>query len=192
MSGDTALSGTLQRLQPYPGRPTGCVQGLEIELRADGEQLQLDYRLQAPPGQLCLPAWQGVRPGEQLWRHTCFELFVRDHASSRYLEFNFSPCGAYACYAFDTYRQASAAVPPAERPDMAVVRLERVFQLKVSLPLTALAALRAPYAVALSTVVEDCDGALSYWALRHPADKPDFHHPEAFVLRMDASGHIDS
>jgi hypothetical protein len=33
--------------------------------------------------------------------------------------------------------------------------------------------------------VEDVDGILSYWALRHPAGKPDFHHTDAFALQLD-------
>jgi hypothetical protein len=28
-------------------------------------------------------------------------------------------------------------------------------------------------------------GALSYWALRHPPGKPDFHHPAGFALELD-------
>ena len=34
---------------------------------------------------------------------------------------------------------------------------------------------RAPLSLALSAVVEDLGGALAYWALEHPAGKPDFH-----------------
>jgi len=37
---------------------------------------------------------------------------------------------------------------------------------------------------ALSAVIEDDDGAFSYWALRHPPGKPDFHHPDAFALML--------
>jgi hypothetical protein len=33
--------------------------------------------------------------------------------------------------------------------------------------------------------VEDRSGSLSYWALRHAAGKPDFHHPDAFALELD-------
>ena len=36
----------------------------------------------------------------------------------------------------------------------------------------------------LSAVVEDADGGLSYWALRHPPGKPDFHHTDAFALQL--------
>src|ERR671928_5206 len=32
--------------------------------------------------------------------------------------------------------------------------------------------------VAVSAVIEDASGVLSYWALKHPSDKPDFHHPD--------------
>jgi hypothetical protein len=46
---------------------------------------------------------------------------------------------------------------------------------------------RPPVAVrvALAAIVEDDQGTLTYWALRHPAGKPDFHHAEAFALQVD-------
>jgi hypothetical protein len=44
---------------------------------------------------------------------------------------------------------------------------------------------RAKLSLALSTVVEDRDGALSYWAIRHTPGRPDFHHPDAFALELD-------
>ena len=37
----------------------------------------------------------------------------------------------------------------------------------------------------LSAVIEATDGSLSYWALRHPPGKPDFHHIDAFDLQLD-------
>ena len=37
----------------------------------------------------------------------------------------------------------------------------------------------------LSAVIEDPNGVLSYWALRHPPGKPDFHHPDTFALEID-------
>jgi hypothetical protein len=56
----------------------------------------------------------------------------------------------------------------------AVIRLDR---LEVSY-------VHAPLSLALSAVIEDSAGTLSYWALRHPAGKPDFHHPQAFALEL--------
>ena len=36
----------------------------------------------------------------------------------------------------------------------------------------------------LAAVIESADGALSYWALRHPPGEPDFHHRDAFALAL--------
>jgi hypothetical protein len=36
----------------------------------------------------------------------------------------------------------------------------------------------------LTAVVEDHSGRMSYWALRHPAEKPDFHDAGGFVARL--------
>lgn len=41
-----------------------------------------------------------------------------------------------------------------------------------------------PWEIAISAVIEEADGAKSYWALVHPSDKPDFHHPDSFVLEL--------
>jgi hypothetical protein len=52
--------------------------------------------------------------------------------------------------------------------------------------LEALVPLRADARrLALSAVIEETSGALSYWALRHAAGKPDFHHADAFTHPLD-------
>jgi hypothetical protein len=38
--------------------------------------------------------------------------------------------------------------------------------------------------IGLAAVIEAADGSLSYWALRHPPGKPDFHHRGAFALEL--------
>jgi hypothetical protein len=38
--------------------------------------------------------------------------------------------------------------------------------------------------LALAAVIEERRGRLSYWGLAHPPGKPDFHHPENFLVRL--------
>ena len=40
--------------------------------------------------------------------------------------------------------------------------------------------------IALCAVIEEVDGRLSYWALRHRPDKADFHDPVGFAIELDA------
>ena len=37
----------------------------------------------------------------------------------------------------------------------------------------------------LAAIIEDKARVLSYWALKHPAEKPDFHHADGFVVELD-------
>jgi hypothetical protein len=37
----------------------------------------------------------------------------------------------------------------------------------------------------LASVIEDKARVLSYWSLKHPAEKPDFHHRDSFVVELD-------
>jgi hypothetical protein len=36
-------------------------------------------------------------------------------------------------------------------------------------------------------VIETTEGVVAYWALAHPSDKPDFHHPETMTLALPAA-----
>jgi hypothetical protein len=38
--------------------------------------------------------------------------------------------------------------------------------------------------LAIAAVVEDAQGQLAYWALRHAAERPDFHHPDSFGFEI--------
>ena len=36
----------------------------------------------------------------------------------------------------------------------------------------------------LAAVLEEADGAKSWWALAHPSGTPDFHAPDCFAARL--------
>ena len=109
-----------------------------------------------------------------------------------YLELNFSPSGEWAAYRFDSYRQGMTPALEAA-PRLALRRLPEALELQAEVQLgdRLLAAGRDPETprrrlrIALSTVVEDREGRLSYWAVRHAAGRPDFHHPEGFALVLE-------
>ncbi len=61
---------------------------------------------------------------------------------------------------------------------------EGSLSLRVALPAEALPAGDGELHLALTTVVEQADGPLSYWALAHPAGKADFHHRDGFALAV--------
>ena len=106
-----------------------------------------------------------------------------------YCEFNFSPSREWAAYRFDGYRQAMAPLTlPA--PDVHVGSSLQGFTLDAVVDLHALAFLGRgnQLKLGLAAVIEECNGNFSYWAIRHPCGKPDFHHPDGFVLASSGIG----
>jgi hypothetical protein len=144
--------------------------------------LQLSYRMAGDLARLRIP-----EPGEPLrtdglWRHTCFEVFIGSRDAPVYREFNFSPSGTWAAYAFAGYREDMTHLEmPVPVIDMR--RSERRLELAVRLPAEALPP-ASPLRLGFSAVIETADAVLSYWALRHAAERPDFHHPDSFILDL--------
>lgn len=133
--------------------------------------------------QLCLPAPVAVAGrADQLWRHTCLEVFVAARGSQGYRELNFSPSGEWAVYDFSAYRAGMTVPALGNPPEMRWQRTPSGLELLVILPAAALPAEDGSLRLALSAVIEEQSGTISYWALNHPAGQADFHHPGSFVL----------
>lgn len=163
-------------LIPHATTPGGGLT-LEVETRPAGDVLALEYRLAGPVETVLWPPPAPRRHTDDLWRTTCFEAFVE--TADGYAEINLSASGAWAAYSFDSYRRG---MRPLETPAPFIVTRHApgVFALTVDLTLPTGASGR----LGLSAVVQGLDGAVSYWALAHPSDKPDFHHPDSFALSL--------
>lgn len=59
-----------------------------------------------------------------------------------------------------------------------------MFTVRCALPLASLIQPADPLVVGVSCVLEHNGGEKSYWALSHPGQQPDFHHPDSFVLEL--------
>ncbi|MGE5384833.1 MAG: DOMON-like domain-containing protein [Betaproteobacteria bacterium] len=172
------------RLHPFPGSGDTPVRSLTVELAwTVNRELALTYQLEGDHGRIALPP-QAAGFADGLWQHTCFEAFFAGSTAPAYREFNFSPSGQWAAYAFTAYREGGEPMP-APLPRMAVSRFPDCLELRTVLAAAALpAADDAAWRVGLSAVVESIDGHCSYWALAHPAERPDFHHRDAFILEL--------
>ncbi len=121
------------------------------------------YILEGNLGRLRIAPPRAPRRAGKLWEHTCCEIFIGRKDLPGYHEFNLAPSIAM--------RRAAGQLEIEAR-----IRLDHL-------------GYGGSLAIGLSAVVEDENGALSYWALNHPPGKPDFHHREAFALQLDETRH---
>ncbi len=145
--------------------------------------LVFTYTLSGDCDELYIPSARPPIHVDGLWRHTCFETFISAASDSAYWEFNFSPSGEWARYFFSSYRNPLPSGEEESPPTITTNRTNDCLQVKVilSLPRTLIG---QPLQLALSAIIEEQNGRLSYWALQHPSGKPDFHHAEAFALAI--------
>jgi hypothetical protein len=175
------------RLACHSDTDTRAIEGIEADVSwTRTNTLALTYALKGNLTRLHIPPPQTPRRADRLWEHTCFEAFVSVKGSSEYYEFNFAPSGEWAVYGFQHYRNGTPLEDERLAPKITVHSVARGLDLYALVRLDSLPAIppRARLRVALSAVVEEKDGLLSYWALNHPPGKPDFHHPDAFVLEL--------
>lgn len=175
-------------LRPF-GMSTG-LHGRRLALTAARGRppvISVEYTLSGDTARLVVPQATTAGFADRLWEHTCCELFVAVDPGAGYLEFNFAPSGAWAAYAFDGYRHGMRALPDARAPAITCTRDSGGLRLSIALDLEGLPvdAAATMWRVAASAVLEFDDGSREYWALAHPAERPDFHHPGSFTLALD-------
>ncbi|WP_028605437.1 DOMON-like domain-containing protein [Ottowia thiooxydans] len=99
----------IHTLSAHPLTPCRAVQALTAaahpQTRNGQSGVLVQYLLQGDTPQLRIPP-PVKRPeaADDLWRHTCFEAFIHRPGESGYREFNLSPSGQWAAYAFSDER----------------------------------------------------------------------------------------
>jgi hypothetical protein len=172
----------------HPHAPSHALQAVNAQASRTAEgKLALSYSLSGDMARLRVPPPGPARIGWKLWRHTCCEVFIRARAGTTYHEFNFSPSGEWAAYAFTRYREGAPLGDETLDPQVAVESAKHRLDLYALVDLARLAPeyVRSPLAIGLAVIAEDENGSLSYWALRHAPGQPDFHHAESFALHLD-------
>lgn len=167
----------MPELRLHADNRCSAVRSIEAQAQRRGDRLHATFVFQASLQELHLPPPRTPRFVDGLWRHTCCELFVARHGSPVYHELNFSPSGEWALYSFSDYRDGGPLDQPV--PLIRTSRAEGTFVLEAQVQWP-----EGPVLLGLSAVVEERNGALSYWALRHAPGKPDFHHRKAFALEL--------
>jgi hypothetical protein len=161
-----------------------CAAATRIEadvVRPHPGSMILSYVVSGRISDLRLPPVVAAARANELWRHTCFEAFVRPSTGSAYYEFNFSPSTQWAAYHFSGYRSGMRVATGISAPRIEARSSAATYTLQVALEFDGLS---SPLHLGLSAVLEETNGHKSYWALAHPPGKADFHHADCFALEL--------
>ena len=171
-----------------------CLAAAQIEVaiaRPRADSLMLSYTVTGKMSDIRIPPVTAAARSDELWRHTCFEAFVRASSGTEYYEFNFAPSTQWAAYRFTSYRTGMCVAAEITAIQIEAQSGPDCYTLQASLELDRLSGLPRStlWRLGLSALIEDTSGRKSYWALAHPPGKPDFHHTDCFGHEFSPSGH---
>jgi hypothetical protein len=165
-------------LSRHPDTPPGAIHTVDAELRRVPGGVFATFHAVGDVSQLVVPRHTTPNRADDLWRTTCFELFVAGEGES-YREFNLSPSGAWAAYEFDGHRNGrrniDARIEIETTPNNK--RLSVTAKIESEFP--------DPAAVGLTAVIEESDGLIRYWATSFAPGEPDFHAAATRSLLLD-------
>jgi hypothetical protein len=177
-------------LKLHPDSRSSTATRIDVDVaRPRTGNLVLRYFVTGKIGDLCIPPLAAPARSDRLWQHTCFEAFVRTPPSPAYYELNFAPSMQWAAYRFTSYRRGISIANEIAAPRIDVQSGAESYELQAALELDHLSSLPsdAAWQLGLSAVIEETSGHKSYWALAHPAGKPDFHHSDCFAYELAAA-----
>ena len=173
----------------HPETYSQAAHGIEARVSwTDAGALAFHYVLNGDTGRLRIPPCRTPRRADYLWQHTCFEAFICVKDKPEYYEFNFSPSGEWAAYHFRSYRDGAPRQNEELAPNITVRSAGERLDLNAMIHLHRLPGLpqKLYLRLGLAAVIEEENGRLSYWALKHPPGRPDFHHSDGFALEIEA------
>lgn len=170
----------------HPATSCNEVRSIAVQaMRTGSSSIRFNYSLKTDLGRTRIPERVMQSRRDELWRHTCFEAFVSPVHSTQYFEFNFSPSTEWAAYGFDNYRDGMCAASVTS-PIVDVTRSvdTLVLNAEVDLAPLGMTAAEGKLEIGLSAIIENIEGQISYWAIKHALPKPDFHHRDGFALLL--------
>jgi hypothetical protein len=162
----------------HPSTPAGAVHTVDAELERVVGGAIATFRVSGDLSRLVLPEPAAAGRADDLWKTTCFELFVEGEGAT-YREFNFSPSTHWAAYEFADYRQPSGNAEAQVEITCSSDPRQLILIANIS------SEVPNPARVGLSAVIEETDGVLRYWAAAFAPGKPDFHARATRALLLD-------
>ena len=159
---------------------------------AEGK-LRIQYTLHQAENQAISPVmWPSAqstpRRRDELWQSTCMELFISTPSMQRYWEYNFCPSGDWNIYQLSDYRSTLQVEPSCRQPAITYCQKPGVWELDVVTQLPNPLIDQPVLILAITAVVKQQNGELSYWALHHGGGEADFHRRDGFQLSLVQPG----
>ncbi len=172
-------------LKPFSPVPSPF--SIHVDACRLGDQLKIHFALTGDIRSLNLPSpAESPKRVDGLYNHTCLEIFLKH--GNQYLEWNFSFSGDWCIFLFEGYRKKSNLKVNLDSSLFSIQHISHSSSeanLKANLNLDKLTFMeRTENKIGFSAILEHPQNNISYWALTHVAQRPDFHQEKSFIVTL--------
>lgn len=155
---------------------------VNCDLNVQDSLLMVKFTVSGELNRLCIPEIsEKPKRTDNLWQHTCFETFIKINSATKYYEFNVSPSGDWAVYSFSDYRKNMKPTEDIKAIKINTSRDAKNLKCSYSIDKKNLGLTGNKTEIGLCCVLETDNKEISYWAIQHQKEKPDFHLASNFI-----------
>ena len=143
-----------------------------------GKKLTLTFTVKGSLKNYIFTKEQLIQRANELWKATCFELFLADSKNEGYYELNLSPSLAWNFYYLKHYRADEEEVLLASEPTIQIVEDTNFYSIEFTLENFNFEIFDSCNLTAILLTKKD---KRTFWSLKEMADTPDFHNRDYFI-----------
>jgi hypothetical protein len=152
---------------------------IEGSLKLTNKKIELNFLLKGELEHYLFPQPKEQKRLDELWKESCFELFLAGDDKS-YYELNFSPSFGWNFYLLNGYRGEPKELEVLNEPKMRYEKREDKFSIYFELESKNLNFEKFTHCN-LATILLTKEKKRTFWAIEHLKDRADFHDRESFV-----------
>ncbi|BAB73738.1 DOMON-like domain-containing protein [Anabaena sp. FACHB-709] len=179
------MSHQIFSLQPFPSEESLVDLKIAGNISRHNNQLTINYQVVGELAPVEIPSSVDIPTRKhELWQDTCFEFFIGIKDSQQYWEFNLSPSRNWNIYRFHGYRQGMQEETAFTALPFSIENYSDSLEMSLNVDLERIISPEQLIDVAITTVIKQKDGKITYWALVHPGKEADFHIRDSFIIRL--------
>jgi hypothetical protein len=172
-------------LRPFPSNKPLPNLSIAGDIARNSNKIAIRYEVTGELKEIAIsPTSNATARKHQLWEETCFEFFLGIKNSEQYWEFNLSPAGDWNVYRFERYRQGMEEEVDFKTLPFTFENQADSLKLALDVDLDKIIAEEQLIDVAITAVIKQKNGEVSYWALTHQGTEADFHLRESFIIEL--------
>ncbi|CAA6807869.1 MAG: Unknown protein [uncultured Sulfurovum sp.] len=143
-------------------------------------RLQIDFSIEGALSEYSFPKVRKRERVNELWKGTCFELFLGNTQREAYYELNFSPSLGWNFYYLSTYRSKVEIFKLNNNPVIEIQTSEHVLKISFVLEIEELF-LDEFDIYNVATILLSQENERTFWSIKHDQNVPNFHNRANFL-----------